>query len=112
MKLSLNSIFRRDRRDMGKKGNLGGMQGVLLALAFAAVTYLVTVIILGLGASLNASLAVGQTGTALSVFNNGTLGFANMAQNLPTIATVVVIVVIIALLFLGFGGLLSKDGGL
>jgi uncharacterized membrane protein len=101
---------RKDRTNLGKKGNLSGMQGVLLALAFAAVTYLVTVIILGLGASLNNTLSVGQTGTALTVFNNGTLGFANIAQNLPTIATVIVIVVIIALLFLGFGGLLGGRG--
>jgi uncharacterized membrane protein len=102
-----DSIFKFKR-----KGNLSGMQGVLLALAFAAVTYLVTVIILGLGASLNQSLSttVSNTSTAFTVFQNGTLGFANIAQNLPTIATVIVIVVIIALLFLCFGGLLGGKG--
>lgn len=94
-----------------KKGMGSSAQNVLLALGFAAVTYLIVTIILGIGANLNTTLSTGQTGVAAAVYGNASLGFATWAGYLPTIALVIVAVGVISLLFFAFGGLF-KEGSM
>lgn len=93
---------------LDKRGQIGGLNAVLLAFAFAGITYLIVTFVIGLGAKLNTDFSVGQTGAAAAVYGNSTLGYLTWAGYQPTVATVIIAVILIALLFVGFGALLRR----
>jgi hypothetical protein len=97
----------------------GGIVGVIMSIAFAALAFVVAGLVLSYGTLINSNVASTLNSNAslgsiapLAVANNVTSGLSTFGSNMPTIAQVTVAVLVIALLFLGFGGLISgKTGG-
>jgi len=96
----------------------GGLVGIIMSIAFAALAFVVAGLVLSYGTLINSNVASTLNSNAslgsiapLAVANNVTSGLSTFGSNMPTIAQVTVAVLVIALLFLGFGGLISGKGG-
>lgn len=88
----------------------GPLVGLVMAIAFAALAFVVAGLVLSYGAKINSDVGTGLTGTASLVNLNVSAGLNTFGSNMPTVASVIVAVIIIALLFLGFGSLLTGRG--
>ena len=89
----------------------GGLVGIIMGIAFAALAFVVAGLVLSYGALINTNVGTSLTGTSLAINGNVTTGLSTFGSNMPTIAQVTVAVLVIALLFLGFGSLISRGGG-
>lgn len=93
----------------------GPLVGLVLAIAFAALSFVVAGLVLSYSAKINQDVAtnIGPTTGNIStlIAGNVTSGLGTFGTNMPTIASVIVAVIIISLLFLGFGSLLTRTGG-
>jgi len=91
----------------------GPLVGTVMAVALAALAFVVTGLVLSYGAKVNADVGAQFTvnSTAYTTNNNVTSGLMTFGQNMPTVASVIVAVVIISLLFIGFGSLITRGSG-